>query len=129
MNRWYEFLKVDTGGESGILLNGRLNREIRNRKKIGCLTALYTYHRLNDVGSRLLAHGGDPGGACVLCPPCSSTKGRGLEMVLGVAGRPSLRRILLMPPNGGVNLSPRNAACQGTLVLAHHADHLGVGIS
>ena len=73
MNRWYEFLKVDTGSESGILLNGRLNRDITNRKKIGCSAALYMYHRLTDVGSRLL---GDQGGGGMR-PPSSLQQEKG----------------------------------------------------
>ena len=35
MNRWYEFLNVETGSEPGTLLNGRLCRETINRKKVG----------------------------------------------------------------------------------------------
>lgn len=59
MNRWYEFIKVNTGSESGMLLNGRLNCEITNRKRMGYLAALYMYHRLINLRSRLLADVGD----------------------------------------------------------------------
>ena len=59
MNRWYKFMKVDTGSESGMLLNGRLNCEITNRKKMGFLVALYMYHRPTNVRSRLLVDVGD----------------------------------------------------------------------